>query len=190
MVFVKLNVGGMIFETTKETLVSRSEYFRSMFERWDTSKSIQIDTCPIAFQHILAFCRDINYKVPYKYTYYLDYFGISYCEHNIKKDRIEQLKNDVNEEMKLMRYEINNNMKIISYNIQQLNYDVNNQIKIIEYAIDKIKIANSILDLNDVQKMVKNERCKNDLLCTDFNCFASKDDINCCDKCIYHCSLR
>jgi len=78
MATIKLNVGGTVFETTKDSL-KNSTYLTSFIERWTKSnEAIFIDRSPKIFEHVLAYLRDFNYPYPDKYSYELDFYGIKY----------------------------------------------------------------------------------------------------------------
>ena len=62
---IKLNVGGIIFETTDDTL-KRSQYFKSYLENWNHDE-IFIDRSPRIFKHVLDLLRDPTYDFPIKY---------------------------------------------------------------------------------------------------------------------------
>lgn len=89
---VKLNIGGTIFETTRDTL-SRSQYFSSLFNRWnrdDGETSLHetpyfIDRSAILFEHVLCLLRDPSYPFPPDNYSELDFYGIEY-EKTIVKD--------------------------------------------------------------------------------------------------------
>lgn len=74
---IKLNIGGTIFETTKDTL-SKSTYFDSFFKRWYDSKvSVPfIDRSPHIFKHVLSLMRDSYYRYPEKYLNELVFYGV------------------------------------------------------------------------------------------------------------------
>jgi len=93
---IKLNVGGRIFQTTKQTLISGSEYFRDIFENSqdadskDSNEPLFIDRSYEAFEHVLSLLRNSKYKFPDLYNDELDYFGIKYKKINsIVDDNIE-----------------------------------------------------------------------------------------------------
>ena len=72
---IKLNVGGQIFETTKETL-SFSSYFKALLSNnWKQTDIIFIDRSAKLFEHILCLLRDPNYIFPNKYVSELDFYG-------------------------------------------------------------------------------------------------------------------
>lgn len=78
MMRVTVNVGGQKFETTKQTLCGRSEYFTSLFESSEigNDSEIFIDRDPEPFKHVLGYLRDENYPFPRQLIYELDFFGI------------------------------------------------------------------------------------------------------------------
>lgn len=95
---IKLNVGGTIFETTKETLVSAG-YFRALFGRWSASSSEHfIDRSPKLFEHVLNLLRDTNYPYPQKYLPELEYYGIDY-QAEIIEDRTEKRLDELEKKM-------------------------------------------------------------------------------------------
>jgi hypothetical protein len=76
---IKLNVGGVIFESTYETL-SKAPYFASMLDRWvdtDNTDDIFIDRDPKGFENVLGTLRDINYPYDPKYLYEFEFYGLS-----------------------------------------------------------------------------------------------------------------
>lgn len=83
MTTIKLNIGGTYFETTRDTL-SRSEYFNSLFDRWDTSTGNPyfIDRSGELFEHILGYLRNPEYPYPPEHYGELDFYGI---KHNYKE---------------------------------------------------------------------------------------------------------
>jgi len=83
---ITLDVGGVLFKTTKTTLMKAS-YFSSQFERWDNNKPYFIDRDGEAFGHVLRFLRDTNYKVHSKYRSELDFYGVKYCKDDIENDK-------------------------------------------------------------------------------------------------------
>jgi hypothetical protein len=96
MATIKLNVGGQIFETTKETLMF-SDYFKSFLTNWSHDKEIFIDRSPRLFEHVLCLLRDPTYPYPNDYVGELDFYQI---KHNIiRKDDLEQIIVDMKNEM-------------------------------------------------------------------------------------------
>lgn len=72
---LKINVGGTIFETTKDTL-SNSDFFRQLFKfsKIDEASVIFVDRNPEAFKHVLEYLRDPRYDFPLNYMYELEYY--------------------------------------------------------------------------------------------------------------------
>lgn len=80
---VKLNVGGVIYETTTETLTMKSEYFQSLFngyfknyfdEKGNQIEEIFIDRSGKKFEHILNYMRGSKEnmkKYEEEFNYYL-----------------------------------------------------------------------------------------------------------------------
>lgn len=62
---VKLNIGGTLFETTKDTLI-KIPYFANLFESFDNfDEPIFIDQDGTDFKHILNWARCPDYLIPY-----------------------------------------------------------------------------------------------------------------------------
>ena len=57
MTRVRLDVGGQIFVTSRETLVARDTFFRALVEHAE-SDEIFIDRDPTHFRHVLNFLRN------------------------------------------------------------------------------------------------------------------------------------
>lgn len=78
---IKLNVGGKHFETTQDTLISKSEYFRAIIERWNNSKDeneeIFINRSGKIFEHIFCLMLDPYYDFPTKYVSELEYYQMN-----------------------------------------------------------------------------------------------------------------
>ena len=80
MATIKLNVGGTVFETTKDSL-KNSTYLTSFVERWTKpNEVIFIDRSPETFKHVISLLRDFNYPFPDEYLYELDFYGIKYTD--------------------------------------------------------------------------------------------------------------
>jgi len=104
--FIKLNVGGTIFETTKETL-SKSGYFTALFSgKWtyNENEPYKIDRSSKLFEHVLCYLRDPRYQYPSKYVSELKYYLIKYQAEDFRydffscgKDKEEFLNNIMND---------------------------------------------------------------------------------------------
>lgn len=92
---VKLNVGGIHYETTKDTLI-KSPYFNTMFNgKWTISEEIFIDRSGKIFEHVLNLLRDPNYCFPEKYLSELDFYLINKPKNissMFKKEYIDEVK--------------------------------------------------------------------------------------------------
>ncbi len=89
---ITLNVGGQLFTTTIETLVSSSSYFSGLF-KFNSSQEepLFIDRSPKAFAEILEYIRSPQtYHVPKKYENELIYYGIQYDKSNLE-DNIDNI---------------------------------------------------------------------------------------------------
>ena len=89
---ITLNVGGQLFTTTIETLVSSSSYFSGLFNfNSSQEEPLFIDRSPKAFAEILEYIRSPQtYHVPKKYENELIYYGIPYDESNLE-DNIDDI---------------------------------------------------------------------------------------------------
>lgn len=78
---IKLNVGGVVFETSKDVL-NKSAYFKTMLEDCDHTSDniIFVDRSAHIFKHVLAYLRDDTYLYPIKYEKELQYFLINYTK--------------------------------------------------------------------------------------------------------------
>lgn len=79
---IKIDVGGVIFHTTKETLC-KSGYFRSLMFGNNICESSQdqpifVDRDAQAFRHVLGYLRNSNYQYPIELASELDYYTVSY----------------------------------------------------------------------------------------------------------------
>jgi hypothetical protein len=96
---IKLNVGGTIFETTKQTLVF-APYFKNLFfTNWSEIQNSQnnpifIDRDPTEFKHILRLLRDPNYIIPRRFESAIEFYGI--CEQNEQNIQNEILAPETN----------------------------------------------------------------------------------------------
>lgn len=81
---IRLNVGGIVYETTADTL-SQSSYFRTLIDgSWsNTINNIMnettpyfIDRCGGIFKHVLRLLRNPSYSYPAKYVDELLYYGV------------------------------------------------------------------------------------------------------------------
>jgi hypothetical protein len=74
---IKVNVGGKIFETFKETLM-RSGYFNALFINTEVKDIIFVDYDPEIFNHVLSYLRDPKYICNNKYKHAFDFFDVQY----------------------------------------------------------------------------------------------------------------
>jgi len=93
---IKLNVGGMPFETTKETLL-QADYFIAMLNgSWAESHNIDdpifIDRDGEGFKHVLCLLRYPNYLFPHNRLFELDFYGIAREGVSIQEDMDEKMK--------------------------------------------------------------------------------------------------
>lgn len=72
---ISLNVGGVHFETTADTL-RMSVYFSSFLDNWTCREKLFIDRSGKIFEHVLILLRNPNYIFPSKYKDELDFYGI------------------------------------------------------------------------------------------------------------------
>lgn len=82
---IKINVGGKIFETTKNTLL-KINYFKYIMEDTDfnTNNVLFIDRSPHIFKHVLAYAIDEHYSYPEKYANELDFYDVAYDKNKLK----------------------------------------------------------------------------------------------------------
>jgi hypothetical protein len=80
---IKLNVGGMKFETTYLTL-KQSSMFRSWLSRWKIEEELFVDRSGLIFEHVLNYLRNPLYYYPEDDVDELGYYGIDTKPANIK----------------------------------------------------------------------------------------------------------
>lgn len=73
---VKFNVGGRVFETTRQTLAPATFFDGFFDERFGRVDFIDRDS--VGFEHVLAWLRDPQYPFPPERTYELDFYGIEW----------------------------------------------------------------------------------------------------------------
>ena len=101
---ITINVSGTMFVSTKEIL-SRSPYFKNMFDDCDHSDTITLSRSPHIFKHILALLIDDTYPYPIKYQNELKYFLIDYTPIdtiNEKFTSIIKRMDDIDKQFKLL----------------------------------------------------------------------------------------
>jgi len=154
---ISLNVGGRIFQTTKQTLMSGSEYFRDIFENsqdTNTKEPLFIDRSYKAFEHVLSLLRNPTYEFPNLYKGELDFFGIKYTKidenDNEKSDNIEIY--FINDQEKIF----NASKKVLSqypYFVDKINEKnrLNNKVITLKESIEIFSIIYSAME-NGVKK--------------------------------------
>lgn len=96
---IKLNVGGQLFTTTKETLI-QSAYFEALLNRWPPEEEIFIDRSPHIFKHVLSLLRDPTYTYPMKYASELNFYGI---DAEVATDPLSIINKNIAELYKILR---------------------------------------------------------------------------------------
>lgn len=91
---VKVNVGGTIFETTKDTLC-RAPLFKNLFDDVNDESVIFINRSAKLFTHVLALLIDNAYPYPKKYKNELDYYLIEYNDDSFH-DKLTLLEEKMN----------------------------------------------------------------------------------------------
>ncbi len=80
---IKLNIGGVHFETTYNTL-KQSSMFGSWLSRWvHNDEDFFVDRSGAIFEHILNFLRNPDYAYPEEHLGELEYYGVSTRPTNI-----------------------------------------------------------------------------------------------------------
>lgn len=119
---IKLNVGGIIFETTKSTLSLSLFFEKALSDTWKKDEVLFVDRSPKIFEHVLCLMRDVKYEYPKKYLSELDFYQITILPRNIEceyanileglkklKDKIDLIESDtlyISREMRSNREEI------------------------------------------------------------------------------------
>lgn len=95
--WIKVDVGGKIFQTTRETLLL-IPYFQGLnrFNNLDSSSEIKIDQDPTAFKHILRCMRTPTYQIPPKFYQCLDFWGLPELKRTPHQFDMEPCKNFLN----------------------------------------------------------------------------------------------
>ena len=96
---IKLNIGGVHYETTPDTL-KKASYFDSYIERWNNEEEIFVDRDGKAFRHVLNLLRDSAYDFPPQHKLELDFYGINYVERIDVEGKISDIEKTVNDLMK------------------------------------------------------------------------------------------
>lgn len=175
---VRLNVGGKIFETTDQTLLMNSDYFNSLFKKdydvyFDDDgkqiKDIFIDRSPQVFAYILDYLRDFRSKIPHKYEYELEYYGIKYSDENISDNDIKKILKDFNEKMD----DVIDSIKSVKNGLNRLEYhhiQTNRNLPKCTHESWTGTRCTDLLDCDDC------ERCDNHCNCDD-GCWKSDVEI-------------
>ncbi len=79
---IKLNVGGLHYETTFGT-VKNAEMLKVWISRWSPSEELFIDKSGAIFEHVLNFLRNPLYYYPEEHLEELKYYGIFTTPTNI-----------------------------------------------------------------------------------------------------------
>ena len=101
---IKVNISGIIFETTVDTL-KKINYFKYILEdtNYDNTQVLFVDRPAHIFKHVLALAGDQNYSYPLKYKNELDFYDVPYdlsklyrpkCEHTNKIKKLEKTVNE------------------------------------------------------------------------------------------------
>lgn len=149
MTSIKINVSGVIFETTRETIL-KINYLKYLLDdtNLDLNTTIPFINRPAhIFKHILALAQDDNYLYPIKYQNELDFYDITY---------------DVGKLYDPVGLGFNNTQTHIDKNICQLSKDMDNKIN----------------KLYDVISGFQNFEHKEIDSCNRENCDAKKDTEN------------
>jgi hypothetical protein len=110
---ITLNVGGIIMQTCKDTLINGSSYFNNiltLFKHNDT-EPLFVDEDPIIFRHILNYLRDARYPMPFNLEYKLEWYGIK-----VKENYQEVLDDKIIKESNLTYKEFPDELKNVNVN--------------------------------------------------------------------------
>ena len=174
---VKLNVGGTLFETTKNTL-SLSLYFKTKFDNWNNEDNVMfIDRSPYIFKHILSLLRDPTYNYPSKYLEELTFYMINY-DYVKPEDDMVKLFNEKFEQLTKEIKTINDNMQKVTNYLSSIKSDVDSitsDVDSITSDVDSIK-SDVYSIYNILPKICDVDSCNNNMDCVK------------CKNCSTHCS--
>lgn len=112
---IRLNVGGVIFETEYETII-KIPYFCAIEVCKETNEVIFINRSSHIFKHILGLAIDPLYPFPSKYKSELDFYGMNYDNlklHEFENNVMTQFENIYEELQEIKHYLQTNNFLCI-----------------------------------------------------------------------------
>lgn len=86
---IKVNVGGKLYDITKNTLV-KIPYFVDMIKDCNDNQIIFVERSSLVFDHVLAYVIDNNHPYPLDLCYELYFYGVSYHKSDIFRVNISE----------------------------------------------------------------------------------------------------
>ena len=108
---VYLNVGGVCFATSVETLRSKKGFFRTLSQRASSDDAVFVDRDPTHFRHVLNFLRGVRHlpddvSALKELAWEADFYGLEELYSSIVERLEAPRPATVPEELRLLRQEI------------------------------------------------------------------------------------
>jgi hypothetical protein len=169
--FIKINVGGIMITTKKETLI-KCKYFEKLFsEKFvNDQEIIFINRDGDNFWHILSYLRNPMYEIPKELKHEIDFYGVKMMEDNESEQNIMRAiinNNEIPLFMKLLEY-INGKFEEITFRFNENSMEIleeNEENKNVLYLSLKSNIFKNYKLQFEPRNGVKQKTCSINLEC-------------------------